>query len=56
MKYREEAAFRRAIDNLRSTINILEDLYMRGKIGYATTEINCDRTETETETETTCTG
>lgn len=59
MTYMEGYQLSRAIDNLRAASNILEDLYLRGKGGYTTTEIDHGKTQTTTyptETETTCTG
>lgn len=57
MTYWEGYQLSKAIDNLKAAVNILEDLYFRGKGGYTTTEINHDRTEPcHTEGETTCTG
>lgn len=56
MTYWEGYQLSKVIDNLRAAANILEDLYFRGKGGYTTTEINCDRTEPcSTEGTTTCT-
>lgn len=60
MTYREGAQLSRAIDNLRAAVNILEDLYFRGKGGYTVTDYDDEETRTKTETyptetETTCT-
>ena len=56
MTYREGAQLSRAIDNLRAAVNILEDLYFRGKGGYTTTDYDNAPKQTDPYYgETTCT-